>query len=461
MTNACLPITIIALLAALAPAADRPKPLTEADVPYPPTLPNNAALVTDTSPDFLTPPDTLKPGVALAKTPPTIDFAFYPGQTYPGKPWSNWGDGVTSPDGRYYSAIGDHLAIGPAGAGPHGPGNAFVFEYDPAAKSLRPLVNVAKTLNLPAGHYVPGKIHSRLDMGADGRLYFATHRGSEKAAADKNHYAGDWIFAADPKTGKTEVIAQGPVPKHSIPCSVLDPDRLIFYGGTAAGPDADVKGIQFFAYDIKAKKLLYAGPDGPGRYMILARSTGRVYFAPGTAEGQLMRYDPATPGAAPAKVEDATMGIRAATRETPQGLVYAVSSGQGAPDATLWSLNVKTEEVRKLGPAAIGAEAYIASIDADPTGRYLYYTPGAHGSGPRDNTPIVQYDTKTNQKKVLAFLHPFYQAKYGFTPRGTFSTALSPDGATLFVTWNVSRNTRAWDCCALTAIHIPAAERQP
>jgi len=31
-----------------------------------------------------------------------------------------------------------------------------------------------------------------------------------------------------------------------------------------------MQGIQFFAYDVPAKKILYAGPDGPSRYMIFA-----------------------------------------------------------------------------------------------------------------------------------------------------------------------------------------------
>jgi hypothetical protein len=289
--------TIVATLATLSPAApkktaadEKPqkKVLTERDVTYPPKLPGDQTIVTDTSPDFLKPPATLKEGVTVAKTPPTIDFMFYPGQDYPGAPWSNWGDSLAV-NGKYYSAIGDHLAIGTKGDGSHGTGTGFVFEYDPATKTLRTLVNTSKVLNMPAGHYTPGKIHSRIDLGGDGALYFATHRGSEKAASDKNHYGGDWIFRADPATGKTEVVTQGPVPKHSTPCSVLDGQRMIFYGATAAGPDAPDKGIQFYAYDVKNKKLLYQGGDGPARYMILAQSTGRVYYVPDNKEGQLMR----------------------------------------------------------------------------------------------------------------------------------------------------------------------------
>jgi hypothetical protein len=425
---------------------------------FPPTLPDGKQTVTDKSDMFLKPGESLREGVTIAKTPPTIDFLFYPGQDYEGKPWSNWGDGIAA-NGKYYSAIGDHLAIGAKGDGEHGKGSGRVFEYDPDKKSLRLLADTAKVLNMPEGHYAPGKVHSRIDVGNDGWLYYATHRGSASATIDKFHYEGDWIFRTHPESGKTEVVVRGPVPKHCIPNSVLDPERLIFYGGTAAGKDAAEQGIMFFAYDCKNKKLLYAGTDGPARYMIFAKSTGRVYYVPGNSDGPLMRYDPQV-GGTPSEVKGSMIGVRAATQETADGFVYTASIGQGKSDAALWSFNTKTEETKNIGTASVGDQGYIASIDVDPTGRYLYYTAGAHGSGDRDNTPVVQYDVKTGKKKVICFLHPFYQDKYGFTLKGTYSTAVNETGDILYITWNVNRGGRAWDCCGLTAIHIPASERQ-
>src|SRR5687768_16638391 len=214
-----LRVAVFVFLAAPAAADDKPK--KPADQTFPPQLPGGKAVVTDTSDDFLKPPAKLREGVTVAKVAPTIDFLYYPGQTYPGKPWSNWGDSLAA-NGKYYASVGDHLA--PAG-------NAFVYEYDPAAKSFRKLLDLRKLLNLPEGHYTPGKIHGRLDLGSDGMLYCATHRGSSKATTDEFHYKRDWIIRIDPKAAKAEVVAHGPVPKHCIPNTVLDPKRLIFYGG--------------------------------------------------------------------------------------------------------------------------------------------------------------------------------------------------------------------------------------
>jgi len=430
-----------------------------AAVTFPPKLPDGKELLSDTSEEFLKPPATLRKGVAVAKAAPAVDFLFYPGQTYEGKPWSNWGDSVAV-GGKYYASIGDHLAVGGKGDGTR-TGTGRVFEYDPDKKTFRQLVDVAKLLDLPKGHYVPGKIHSRLDLGSDGWLYFSTHRGSTSVTADKNNYEGDWVLRCDPKSGKSEVVVRGPVPKHCIPTSVLDPDRLIFYGGTAPGTDAKDQGIQFFAYDVKNKKLLDSGPDGPARYMIFAKSSGRIYYVPGKEDtvAQLVRYDPAK-GGAPVKI-DAELGLRAATQETPQGIVYTVSKGGKAGEATLYAFDTKTEKVEELGPAAVGTAEYITTLDADPTGRYLYYIPGAHGGSERDGSAVVQFDTKTKQRKVIVFLHPYFKDKTGATLVGTFSAAVDPKGDKLYVTWNVSRGGKAWDCCALTVIHIPESERQP
>lgn len=239
-------------------------------VSFPPALPQGKGVVADRSKRMLEPPATLRDDVVVATTPPTIDFLFYPGQDYEGKPWSNWGDSLAA-NGKYYASIGDHLA-------PRG--HAFVYEFDPETKRLRRLADVTKTLDRPDGHYTPGKIHGRLDLGRDGWLYYATHRGSKRVTTDQYHYEGDWILRTHPETGQTEIVARSPVPRHSIPNSRLDPARMIFYGGTASGMNAAAEEIRFFAWDVRARKLLCDVSDGPSRSMMFAASTGRVYFTP-------------------------------------------------------------------------------------------------------------------------------------------------------------------------------------
>src|SRR5947209_1998933 len=75
-----------------APAQGKKKGKTE--LTFPPKLPDGKEVVTVTAEEFLKPPATIGKDVAIARTPPTVDFLYYPCQTYPGKIWSNWGDGL-------------------------------------------------------------------------------------------------------------------------------------------------------------------------------------------------------------------------------------------------------------------------------------------------------------------------------------------------------------------------------
>ncbi|MFO8015320.1 MAG: hypothetical protein R6X20_18715 [Phycisphaerae bacterium] len=421
-------------------------PQPSAAIDYPPRLPDGKPVATFTGNDLLARPATVK-DTAVAREPPTVDFLYYPSQTYAAPTWSAWGDGSVH-GGVYYSAVGDH-------DGPRG--NAFVHAYDPQARRLRVLTDVASVLDRPPGHYVPGKIHSRLQVGSDGWLYYATHRGKTTVTTDEYHYKGDWVLRTRPEDGRTEVVAHGPVGKQCLPCSVLDPERLLFYGGTQAGDRSDKRHL-FFAYDVRDRRVRQEGYGGPSRAIILASSTGRVYFAP-DQKGPLHRWDPAEGGSP--KAIGPEVGLRAATLETPDGAVYAV----GPKDApVLWRLDVRTEKVERLGSAPVGACTYVTTLDADPTGRFLYYVPGAHGDSREDGAAVVQFDTRTRHKKVVAFLHPALKERFGYTPLGTFSAAVGPKGERLFITWNGNLGGRkgrhlAWEACALTVVHIPESER--
>jgi hypothetical protein len=442
--------TLTWLLAAMiCPSAVR----AQEKVSFPPVLPGGNTVASDTSEAFLKAPATLKGDFTIAKSPPTIDFSYLPGQDYPGTPWSCWGDGLAV-GGKYYASLGDHYAIG-KGSDPKHLGNAQVYEYDPENKSYRRMVDLKNLLNVPEGYYTPGKIHSRLDLGQDGWVYFSTHRGSVSASKlGPPRFKGDYVVRFQPSTGKSEVVVHGPVPSHSLPNGMLDPKRLIFYGGTA-GPDSYDGPVHFLAYDVQARKVLYSGPNGPARCMILASSTGKVYFVPGAGAGTLMRYDPDKPAEPPVALQ-VTLDLRATTLETPQGKVYGISKA----GAMLTEFDTRTEKVTELGKASIGGQQYVATIDADPTGRFLYYSAGAHGGGENDGTPVVQFDVKTRQKKVIAFLHPFYKEKYGITITGTFGSAVDPAGDKLYFTWNGNRSGgKAWDTVSLTVIHLPASER--
>jgi hypothetical protein len=418
------------------------KKLDRNPLPYPPRLPDGQTVVTETTPDFLKPGPNLREGVTIAKNPSTVDFAFYPEQNYPGNPWSHRSDGIVIGD-VYYSSTNDHLA-------PRG--TAHLWEYDAASKKFRMLCNTSAFLESVKAfpedmNYRPGEMQSRIDMGSDGWLYYATDRGSPTVTHDGNGYKGEWVLRTNPKTLETQIVSQWPIEKHTIPCSVLDPKRMIFYGGTAVGKNAPNQKIQFFALDVRTGKKRIVADDGPYRTLVFARSSGKVFW-----EGKV--YDPATNSIAASNCPN----VRSASQETAEGLVYGTSGTK----ADLWVYNVKTDELKQLGNIAVGKQEYIASIEVDPTGRYLYYVPGAHGGAAQDGTPVVQYDIRTGQRKVLAFLHQHFWDKYGYALDGSFGNALDEKGERLFISWDGWRkgHPRGWETAALTVVHIPSSERK-
>ncbi len=410
-------------------------------LPYPPKLPDGKIVVTETDASFLKPGPNLRDGVEIAKTAPIVDFAFYPEQNYPGNPWSHRSDGIVVGD-RFFSSSNDHLA-------PRG--TAHLWEYEAREKKFRLLCDTTRFLESvkafpPDMNYRPGEMQSRIDLGSDGWLYYATDRGSPTVTHDANGYRGEWILRTHPKTLETQVVATFPIAKHTIPASVLDPKRMIFYGGTAPGKDAANQKIQFFAFDVKTRKMLKVADDGPYRTLIFSPSTGKVFW-----HGKV--YDPDTNEITASNVPD----VRSASPESPQGIVY----GTSARSADLWAFNVKTGILKQLGSGAVGRQEYISSIEVDPTGRYLYYVPGAHGGAAGDGTPIVQYDLHTGKRKVLAFLHNHFWEKYGYALDGSFGNALDEKGERLFISWDGWRKgqPRGWESAAITVVHIPPSER--
>ena len=71
----------------------------------------------------------------------------------------------------------------------------------------------------------------------------------------------------------------------------------------------------------------------------------------------------------------------------------------------------------------------------------------------------MQFDTQTKKRKVIAFLKPYFEQHLACIPRGTYAIAIDDKGESLYITWNISRGSKAWDCCGLAVVHIPKEER--
>jgi len=412
--------------------------------------------------------------VAVAKTPPTVYVRLFKDLPDGGKGtlWSGWGDGCLASNGKYYTAIGDHLDI-------HGgTGQSRLYEFDPAAKSLKMVVNTREVI--PDAKLAGGKVHARLEEAADGWLYYASYWGKVPKDADWDAgFRGSALLRFDPRTGKAECLGV-PVPKQGLPTSRMDAKRGVIYFLAVYSGDLVV-------YDIAARQVKYraSGDVQEGNRNIILDADGNAYFS--TKDGTLARYRPDTrdveatkaklPASArepPPSDEGASSGKARSSRETKKGVPTLRSSTVPARSGIVYGMthagmmfafDPKAETIRDLGPN-FGTGDYTAVVLLSPDEKYLYYAPGSHGSDVRHGAALVQFEIATGRRKVLAFLLPPIRERLKYTLGGTFNLKITADGGTLIGTFNgapydpAARKEVAFGQPALLVIEIPKSERE-
>lgn len=431
-------------------------------------------VVTDQDPAMLVPPDRmadkLGSGFTVAETPPRVDFGVIPATPYffpdpvddhHRAMWANWGQSAYYPkNGRFYTSIGDNGSYD---------ARIHLVEYDPETQKISLTADVNEVLGRPDGSFREGKIHGWLDFLDGPQLWFCTYwsKYPEPNEEDwKTGYDGGHILNYNVETG--EFTDYGvPMPRASWPSHRLDPIRRILY---AAGYHRE-----FLAWDIDSQKVLWAGHQPHGiewsnRVILIDDKTGMVYTSnshPDDPKKHFIRYDPA-------KNRFALLDIHVPECEGKFGEMRASTVDRGPDDlfygithpGQLFSFDPDSEKVVDLGLCWPGKERYTTSIERSPGGRYLYYLPGAHGLGCLEGSPLVQYDIETGRTKVLAFLSPFHEEKYGYTPSGSFSLKLDDKGERVFICWNggffdydPENPGSLFKHNALMLVHIPESER--
>lgn len=408
--------------------------------------------VTLESADFLKLPAGIDAkSFAVAKTAPVVDVCEFADLKNHGKGtlWSSWGDGCVAANGKYYTSVGDHLGKD---------ANSYVYEYNPMTRAMRRVVDVLRAIMHKLGLFGHGKIHSGIHQAADGKLYFTTYWGkqNEVEKAYANGYDGSVLLRYDPKTDKTENLG-AIVPRQGLPASLFDADRQLLYFHTVYKNNIAV-------YDVKAQKVKYVGgsevSSAPRTFML--DQQGRAYFS--GKDDHLHYYDPDKNALAATKVSLPESGratkkdgsLRAfAQRPAKNGLLYGMTA-QGQ----VFAYDPKKQDVKDLGANFLDGD-YTAAMVLSPDEKYLYYAPGAHGSGAKTGVPVVQLDIANGQRKVLAFLQGPLQEKLKYNIGGTYNVQIDPTGQRLFMTFNGADPSMrgVFGKPVVVVLHIPASER--
>jgi hypothetical protein len=404
----------------------------------------------DRSESFLQVPEGVEvEDFSVAATVPEVDFAivqglepFYlpaphPLETEDGRRdtgnWGGWGPVTRGPDGAFYFSIGNHRAY---------QSDVYIIQYDPAARSQTALLSIRDIIGWEPDQYGASKQHGFIDISPDGEMWLLTMNSPAPNERElEEDYRGCWLVRYNKEEGEGENMGV-PLEGDTWPYHAWDWERDLLFA---------VGNKYVMAYDTAEQRLLYGGAPPCGvrwfhRVTMIDRESGKVYGTEmhrechsdyrreeSTEEHRFIRYqrrnneftvmDAAVP---PNPVTGRIGPVRAHTREKDSDGAFWCFDYYG----TLFRFYPEEDRVSEALGASWGDEGkYTTDMAMSPDERYLYFTPvGAGNIG----LPVIQYDTETGEKKVLAFLGQFYREKYNYAVNRIYGMEIDEKGESLF-----------------------------
>lgn len=410
--------------------------------------------------EFLKPPEKLEPPTefTIAIESPIVEMAQIPVPETPADPWSIWGYGLLHSNGKFYIPVGDHMGID---------ANSYLYEYDPQTKTIRQVADLQTGVKgFKKGDFGFGKIHGRLNEGADGQIYFANYWGQWRK--DSQRYEGDRVFRFNPQAGKLTDLGT-PLYGWGYPSTHMSPRHGLLYaeshqrkGNSQGDPDNDYVAtdyesykdpyhVKFLVYDLAKQKIAFHGGHEGLNYGrdFFVDSEGNAYWNDGA--GRLEKYDPSTNQVSKVDAKMPGESIRRTIGPDAEGLLYGVTHDT----RKLFRFDPKSQKCQTI--TTVWADS--PAMDVTHDGKYVYYIPGGHG--PSSGTPLIQVDVAEGTQKVIGFFHEAVWQQTAFNLGGTYCLQISEDGSTAYVGFNgkVGDLKKAWGGLAVVTVQIPASER--
>jgi sugar lactone lactonase YvrE len=253
---------------------------------------------------------------------------------------------LTNQESGYFSIVEGHngrLYIGSAKYGV----NAYLIEFDPKTSTAKMAVDVMKTIGSDVkGFAAQAKIHTRNNVGAGGKIYFGSKQGYPEKDEKRSDYPGGYVFAYDPKTGKTEQFGIAK-PRHGVISVTPDEARGLAYISTCSD-DRPIDHTHFMVLDLAKKTYRDLGDLEHAYAFIVLDAKGRAYHP--VRGGTVARFDPVAD-----KLEKLPVTVDG--QKPPLALTRdgAILNWEVSPDRkTLYAVEMSTNQLFAFDLAAAG-----------------------------------------------------------------------------------------------------------
>jgi len=380
--------------------------------------------------------------------------AYFPEDQRTFSHWSNWNKPTRTPDNRFIFAAGNCCTRG---------GKINLYEYNPETETVKKVLDVPSVIGWKDSSHTDAKLHGKMGLMPDGTLWAGTQYGNYPPKFD-NEKPGSHLFSYNVNTGEAKDWGV-PLIENTLAETTLDPSRGIIF---ATGENPSV-----LCRDVINHKTLFADTP-PNNWRWFQRASlldeqGRFWSTDSSDSlYRFLSFDPKT-----LKFERHELSVPENPYNHKRSNIRAYTERR-AMDGAFWCIsgNGAMFKFRPEKPAVelVGVNwdqgRYTSTIAMDSTGRYLYYMPGGMKmQNANEYGPLVQYDTKTNQKKVLAWLVDYYYEKYGYWVGGTYGMEISADDSFLVIIMNGAFRIRddlhdyPYETPSIFVVHIPESER--
>ncbi|MBN1293767.1 MAG: hypothetical protein JXB48_18135, partial [Candidatus Latescibacteria bacterium] len=420
----------------------------------------NSGMVTDTSKQFLDVPDALKAewpeGMEIAVTPPTIEFApvrgidpmYFPENNK--SLWSNWAGVIPAVNGKFYFFEGDHRAQN---------SHIYMWEYDPEAHDYTRVIDFATLCGWYERGVGDSKIHGEPGIMPDGTMWILTYWDPDpKPTMEQyNTWPGSHLVKYNIHTDRAKDMGVL-IPKCGWPEFRLDTHRGKLF---AVGFRNEV-----LCYDVNEERVTYCGYPPAGivwdnRCSLLDPDTGLFWCRALDGSNQLVSFDPQT-NLFTKYEETSPYRLRTYThKRNEDGSFWVTTKGSGHI-FKFWPDSRRVELITNQW----NNQGYCPRIAMSEDWKYIYYMAGIDYKDDKEEyryQPVVQFNTVTNKRKVIAFVTDYYFKKYGYVMMIPFGMGLSKDGSTLVINLNGAFKPRIqpfYGNPALMVVHIPKNERE-